>query len=155
MGIFMLSSAAAATMPWAITSHRMMPPKMFTRIAFTWTTVSKITSTRRTPQVFEFRLHTRALMECIKSIYHESGHVEQIYSPFHASCQIILLSVKGDKRLFLKQTCASLQTPKKYPAWCKLPWLWCRNENRINKSKENKKSQTHPKDKANNSPAHR
>lgn len=36
MGTFKWSSSAAAMMPWAMTSHRIMPPKMFTKIACTW-----------------------------------------------------------------------------------------------------------------------
>lgn len=35
MGILMSRSFTAMTMPWAMTSHRMMPPKMFTRMAST------------------------------------------------------------------------------------------------------------------------
>ena len=38
MGVVRCSSLAASMMPSAMTSHLMMPPKMFTKMAFTWST---------------------------------------------------------------------------------------------------------------------
>ena len=127
MGIFIWSSAAAATIPWAMMSHRIMPPKMFTRIAFTCTTVHKKTAwIRRRHHVLNVGTvprpwkHSTAFSMTVAIWNTRTHHFTRV-----EKSQCYQQRVARD--CFLSRSVHLCKNPWKYPAWCKLPGFLCRN----------------------------
>jgi hypothetical protein len=63
IGTFRLRSFAAAIMPSAMTSHLIMPPKILTRMAWTWW-VKRILNGCNLNHAYHIHLYTPHAMQC-------------------------------------------------------------------------------------------